>query len=91
MRREYLLGVGLAEGAGVEGLTGEAETGVVITGGPLSAGAKELGGLEGMRVDVGGKKVEMVGRPFVGMVGDVTDEGLDVDVLSHTSKLTCVR
>jgi hypothetical protein len=31
------------------------------------------------------------GRPFAGMVGDITDEGLEVDVLSQTSKLTWVR
>jgi hypothetical protein len=31
------------------------------------------------------------GRPFAGMVGGVMDKGLEVDVLSQTSKLTWVR
>jgi len=46
-------------------------------------------GLEGIRED-GGEKVDRVGRDegiMVGGVSDVDDEG----ILSHTSKLTCVR
>jgi len=100
MRKEYLLGVGMLDEVGVDGMMGEGvEVGEVISGGPLKAEAgrelNEMGGLEGIRVD-GGEKVDMVGRPaegtpFAGMVGEVMDEGLEVDVRSQTSKLTWVR
>ena len=100
MRKEYLLGVGMLEEVGVEGTTGEGVVGGEVTrGGPWKAVAgrtgKEMDGLEGIRAD-GGEKVDMVGRPADGrplaeMVGEVRDDGLEVDVLSHTSKLTCVR
>ena len=46
-------------------------------------------GFEDTRED-GGENVDRVGRIF-GIVGDVTDIDDDVDVLSQTSKLTCVR
>lgn len=43
----------------------------------------------GMEIGVRGvgENIDMVGKADAGVVGEVTD----VDVLSHTSKLTCVR
>jgi hypothetical protein len=79
----------------VEGMTGEGVEGESMGGAwKTEAGraGKEIGGLGGMRVE-GGEKVERVGRPaegrpLEGMVGEVIDVGLVVDVRSHTSKLT---
>ena len=98
MRREYLSGVGMVE-FGVEGMIGEGVAGDVIEGGPLNAeagmAAMAAVGLIEIRVE-GGEKLDRVGNAvngglLAGLLDDVINEALDVDVLSHTSKLTWVR
>lgn len=87
MRREYLLDVGV--------VVLDRAKGEEMIGGELSVGdgrEMEKGrGFEDTRED-GGEKLDKVGRIF-GIVGGVTDidDDVDVDVLSQTSKLTCVR
>jgi len=90
MRNEYLLGVGVDD-VGAEGMMGDEvfagdanEEGSALLIGTAGAGRE----LEGVREE-GGVKVDIVGRAG-GIAVDET-EVLELEVLSQTSKLTCVR
>lgn len=89
MRKEYLLGVVMV-GLEIDVVMGK---GVFVNDGKDMM--EEDRGFDDTRED-GGENVDRVGRIFavVGGVLDIDDDGDDdvnVDVLSQTSKLTCVR
>jgi hypothetical protein len=84
MRKEYLLGVGVVF-LDIDRLVGEGIRGGDVFDGDGKDVREEGSRFKDTRED-GGENVDRVGRIF-GVVGDVTD----IDVLSQTSKLTCVR
>ena len=88
IRSEYLCVVGVVVPDGVEGINGDGIMGEELYDGEGSGIPGTDGSeLDGFRED-GGENVDNVGSSaeMIGLTMDVVPE-----VLSHTSKLTCVR
>lgn len=84
MRREYLLDVGVVA-LSVDGLIVD---GIIEGGVFVGDGMEESRWFEDARGD-GGENVDRVGS--IPENAEDIDDDVDVDVLSQTSKLTCVR